>query len=68
MEVARPRHVDGTAAGLAKTVIEHPEKALVSQRIAQDFVARLKVLLELGLGYLSLERSTPTLSPSYGVA
>jgi len=26
-------------------------------------VARLAVLLDLGLGYLSLERSTPTLSP-----
>ncbi|HEX6642217.1 MAG TPA: excinuclease ABC subunit UvrA, partial [Thermoanaerobaculia bacterium] len=28
-----------------------------------DLAARLDVLLELGLGYLSLERSTPTLSP-----
>ncbi|MBB6143161.1 excinuclease ABC subunit A [Silvibacterium bohemicum] len=41
----------------------HPEKAIVAQRIAQDILARLKVLLDLGLGYLSLERSTPTLSP-----
>ncbi|HEV7733326.1 MAG TPA: excinuclease ABC subunit UvrA [Candidatus Binatia bacterium] len=41
----------------------HPEKALVAQRIAQDLIARLAVLIELGLGYLSLERSTPTLSP-----
>ncbi len=41
----------------------HPEKAIVIQRIAQDFVARLDVLLDLGLGYLTLERSTPTLSP-----
>jgi excinuclease ABC subunit A len=39
------------------------EKALVIQRIAQDFCARLQVLLDLGLGYLTLERSTPTLSP-----
>ena len=44
-------------------VKEHPEKALVTQRIAQDALARLEVLLELGLGYLALERSTPTLSP-----
>ncbi len=43
--------------------VAHPEKALVAQRIAQDLIARLAVLLELGLGYLSLERSTPTLSP-----
>ena len=42
---------------------EHPEKALVAQRIAEDLMARLTVLLDLGLGYLSLERSTPTLSP-----
>ena len=33
------------------------------QRIAADLVARLKVLLDLGLGYLTIERSTPTLSP-----
>jgi excinuclease ABC subunit A len=42
---------------------DHPEKAMVAERIAQDLQARLKVLLDLGLGYLSLERSTPTLSP-----
>ena len=41
----------------------HPEKAIVTQRIVADLVARLTVLLDLGLGYLSLERSTPTLSP-----
>jgi excinuclease ABC subunit A len=41
----------------------HPEKAIVVQRIAFDLHARLQVLLDLGLGYLSLERSTPTLSP-----
>lgn len=36
---------------------------MVAQRIAENLVARVTVLLELGLGYLSLERSTPTLSP-----
>ena len=41
----------------------HPEKRIVTQRIACDLAARLDVLLALGLGYLSLERSTPTLSP-----
>ncbi|QOZ30184.1 excinuclease ABC subunit UvrA [Bradyrhizobium sp. CCBAU 51753] len=41
----------------------HPEKALVVQRIVGDLVGRLEVLLDLGLGYLTLERSTPTLSP-----
>ncbi|USX11413.1 excinuclease ABC subunit UvrA [Oxalobacteraceae bacterium OTU3CAMAD1] len=47
----------------AKDAERHPEKAIVTQRIAQDLVARLAVLLDLGLGYLSLERGTPTLSP-----
>lgn len=42
---------------------DHPEKAIVTQRIAVDLAARLEVLMELGLGYLTLERSTPTLSP-----
>ncbi|GAA4383477.1 excinuclease ABC subunit UvrA [Hymenobacter koreensis] len=53
---------EGTAKRQAHDV-EHPEQAIVAQRIAQDLVARLAVLLDLGLGYLSLERSTPTLSP-----
>ncbi len=52
---------DGTA--FSKAFKNHEEKALVAQRIAEDLVGRIAVLLELGLGYLSLERSTPTLSP-----
>lgn len=40
-----------------------PEKALVVSRITEDLSARTDVLLELGLGYLSLDRNTPTLSP-----
>lgn len=42
---------------------DHPERALVVQRILKDLCGRLDVLLDLGLGYLTLERSTPTLSP-----
>ncbi len=42
---------------------DHPEKRLVAQRIAEDLEARIAVMLNLGLGYLSCERSTPTLSP-----
>ncbi len=32
---------------------DHPEKALVVQRIVEDMSARLEVLLDLGLGYLT---------------
>ena len=57
-------YADGSAAGIAKHAKEHhEEKGMVAQRIAEDLVARLNVLLDLGLGYLTLERSTPTLSP-----
>ncbi|HUR83174.1 MAG TPA: excinuclease ABC subunit A, partial [Thermoanaerobaculia bacterium] len=54
---------DGTARGTAKMAREHPETAIAAARIAADLVARIRVLLDLGLGYLSLDRSTPTLSP-----
>ncbi|MFJ2285310.1 excinuclease ABC subunit A [Pseudomonas iridis] len=38
------------------------EKRLAAQRIAEDLLERVTTLTELGLGYLALERSTPTLS------
>ncbi|HEV7364647.1 MAG TPA: excinuclease ABC subunit UvrA [Gemmatimonadales bacterium] len=60
--IFRP-YAEGKAPGIAKLTQEHPEKAVVTQRIAEDLVARLGILLDLGLGYLSLDRSTPTLSP-----
>ena len=41
----------------------HPEQAIAAQRIASDLLARIAVLQDLGLGYLTLARSTPTLSP-----
>jgi excinuclease ABC subunit A len=46
-----------------KALDGHPEKVLVLHRIIEDLLGRLEVLLDLGLGYLTLERSTPTLSP-----
>jgi excinuclease ABC subunit A len=58
------REVLGRGLGGRKmNLAEHPEKALVVQRITEDISARLEVLLDLGLGYLTPERSTPTLSP-----
>ncbi|WP_138731467.1 excinuclease ABC subunit UvrA [Modestobacter excelsi] len=39
------------------------ESTDVAVRIAADLVARIEVLTGLGLGYLSLDRTTPTLSP-----
>ena len=39
------------------------EKRIAAQRIARTILDRVATLAELGLGYLSLDRSTPTLSP-----
>jgi len=60
-QLLRP-YAEGKGAR-AKAAARHPEKVIVTQRIAQDVAARLDVLLDLGLGYLTLERGTPTLSP-----
>jgi excinuclease ABC subunit A len=60
--VLRPT-AEGTAPGMAKLRKEHPEKVLVAERFTQDVLGRIRVLMDLGLGYLSLERNTPTLSP-----
>ena len=56
-------YAGGTAPALEAMAARHPERALVARRITRDMLARLEVLLDLGLGYLALERSTPTLSP-----
>ena len=42
---------------------DHPAKTLAAQRIGRDVCARIDALEKLGLGYLSLDRRTPTLSP-----
>src|SRR5260370_4907323 len=39
------------------------EKRIAAQRIARTVLDRVATLRELGLGHLSLDRSTPTLSP-----
>ena len=62
LERLRP-YATGDPKALATLPRHHPEQEVVAQRIGEDLVARLEVLLDLGLGYLTLERSTPTLSP-----
>jgi excinuclease ABC subunit A len=52
-----------TAEGRPPTGKAHPEQAIAAQRIAADLLARIRIVEQLGLGYLTLERSTPTLSP-----
>jgi excinuclease ABC subunit A len=54
---------EGTAKELKRQQTAHPEQAIAASRIASDLVARLRALLDLGLGYLALDRSTPSLSP-----
>lgn len=39
------------------------EKCIAAQRLAHDLVERIGTLQALGLGYLSMDRATPTLSP-----
>jgi excinuclease ABC subunit A len=38
------------------------EKRIAAQRLASELLERLVPLIDLGLGYISLDRSTPTLS------
>lgn len=56
-------HLRDAAIAEPKESDPHREKAIVAKRIASDILARVEALTKLGLGYLSLERGTPTLSP-----
>ena len=62
LDIFKP-YSEGSASALKKLAKANQEKVLVTQRIAEDFVSRIEVLLDLGLGYLALDRNTPTLSP-----
>ncbi|PPV05230.1 excinuclease ABC, A subunit [Xanthomonas bromi] len=62
-ELLRPAADAKPSRGARKGATEHPEQVIAAQRIAADLRARIAVVQALGLGYLSLERSTPTLSP-----
>ncbi|WP_206064112.1 excinuclease ABC subunit UvrA [Oleiagrimonas sp. C23AA] len=50
-------------AGAPDDAGQHPERAMVARRIVDDLLARIDTLSALGLDYLSLDRTTPTLSP-----
>ncbi len=52
-----------TAGAATQSTSDHPELVEATRRIVADLQARITGLQELGLGYLTLERSTPTLSP-----
>ncbi|WP_006241033.1 excinuclease ABC subunit UvrA [Mycolicibacterium tusciae] len=52
-----------TDSAAAYESTESGELTEVATMIAADLVARLQVLIDLGLGYLTLSRRTPTVSP-----
>ncbi|KAA0917104.1 excinuclease ABC subunit UvrA [Dietzia sp. ANT_WB102] len=54
---------DLTEAGAATASADSGEDTEVAVRICTDLVTRSEVILDLGLGYLSLGRSSTTLSP-----
>jgi excinuclease ABC subunit A len=50
------------APDVRRTPEQSEEKRIAAQRMTHDMLERITTLNELGLGYLSLDRSTPTLS------
>ena len=60
---ASRRATHAAAPDVRRTPALSEEKRLAAQRLAEGVVARLHTLQALGLGYLSLDRTTPTLSP-----
>jgi excinuclease ABC subunit A len=60
---ASGRAVHTKAPDVRRTSALSEEKRLAAQRLAEGVIARLHTLQALGLGYLSLDRTTPTLSP-----
>ncbi|MFF2677605.1 excinuclease ABC subunit UvrA [Arthrobacter koreensis] len=61
-EVIRPT-AELKAAGTASRSAASNEDTEVAVTITRDLLSRLEILISLGLGYLSLSRATPTLSP-----
>ena len=59
---ARGENPHGTGPDVRHTPNLSLEKRLAAQRISAELLERIATLVDLGLGYLALERSTPTLS------
>ena len=60
--VASGRAEHAGSPDVRRTSALSAEKRLAAQRLAQSVLARVRQLLGLGLGYLTMERATPTLS------
>ena len=61
--VKRGGSAHAAAPDVRRTPALSEEKILAAQRIAKGLLARLSTLTDLGLGYLAMDRGTPTLSP-----
>lgn len=57
-----PRAGHEGAPDVLRTPHLSEEKRIAAQRIAQNVLERVKTLQDIGLGYLSLDRQTPSLS------
>ncbi|HZV23007.1 MAG TPA: excinuclease ABC subunit UvrA [Luteimonas sp.] len=60
---AAGRATHAAAPDVRRTPHLSEEKRMAAQRIAHDLVERIGTLQALGLGYLAMDRTTPTLSP-----
>ncbi|MET0187179.1 MAG: excinuclease ABC subunit UvrA [Achromobacter sp.] len=60
--VAAGGSAHAAAPDVRRTPAQSAEKRLAAQRLAQELLDRLAALIDLGLGYLALDRATPTLS------
>ena len=60
--VARGGASHDAAPNVRRTPNLSVEKHAAAQRLAGDLATRLQPMIDLGLGYLSLDRTTPTLS------
>ncbi len=60
--VAAGGSAHASAPDVRRTKNMSVEKQAAAQRLASELIERLEPMIDLGLGYLSLDRTTPTLS------